>query len=199
MLCRVGPSRRPRYALLDEWLGAPPAALQPDAALAELARRHLGAHGPAAPADLAAWSGAGLRRARRGYELIASELRAVRTAAGPAWALAGAPARPPRSRALLLGHFDPYLLGWESRDLVLDARFAGRIQAGGGFIQPALLVDGRVAGTWRRRGRAARLQIELEPFEELPAAALAALERDADDVGRFLGFRPDRVRTSVRT
>ncbi len=200
VVCRIGPPEQPRYTLLDDWLGAPPRALDEDAALAELTRRHLAAHGPATPADLAAWSGAGLRRARRGFELIAGELRELTSAAGPAWTLAGA-ARPARSRPrpALLGHFDPYLLGWASRDAVLDARFARRIQAGGGFIAPALLVDGRVAGSWRREQRGARLDVTLEPFAPLADEVLGALEREAAGVARFLGFRPDLMRTSVRS
>jgi hypothetical protein len=199
VVCRIGPAAQPRYALLDEWLAATPRAAEPDVALAELARRHLAAHGPATPADLAAWSGLGLRRARRGFELVAGELRAVTTSAGAAWMLAAAPARAPRPRPALLGHFDPYLLGWATRQLVLDPRFARRIQAGGGFIQPAVLVGGRVAGTWRRERRGDGLDITLEPFAPLAGGAPQALEREAGDVGRFLGFRPAAVRTCVRT
>jgi hypothetical protein len=46
----------------------------------------------------------------------------------------------------LIGQFDEYLLGYRSRDLILSPKFAKRIQAGGGFVQPAVLVDGYVAG-----------------------------------------------------
>ncbi|HEY0343180.1 MAG TPA: winged helix DNA-binding domain-containing protein [Solirubrobacteraceae bacterium] len=187
VICRVGDG--PAYALLDEWLGTSPRALEPDRALAELTRRYLGAHGPAGAADLAAWSGIGLRRARRGLELVADELRAVPAASGPGWMLAGAahPLRSTRPRVALLGHFDPYLLGYADRDLVLDRRFARRIQAGGGFIRPAVLVDGRVVGTWRRQRSGDRLDVALEPFEELSEDAAGALEREAGDVARFLG------------
>jgi hypothetical protein len=182
VVCRVGPSREPRYALLDQWLGRTPAALDEDAALSQLARRYRAGHGPVDAADLAAWSGLGLRRARRGLELLAGDAPATG-------------ARPQGTRTALLGHFDPYLLGYASRDLVLDPRFARRIQAGGGFIAPAILVDGRVAGTWRRARRDEALDIALEPFEELeelPAGALAELEREARDVARFLGATPVR-------
>ena len=184
VVCRIGPSREPRYALLHDWLGAAPVALEEDAALARLAARYVAGHGPAEPGDLAAWSGIGLRRARRAFSLVGDGT--------PEPAVA-------ESRVALLGHFDPYLLGYASRDLVLDPRFAKRIQAGGGFIQPAILVDGRVAGTWARTRRGDGLDIMLEPFEELPADALAGLEREAADVARFLGIRPADVRTSVRT
>ena len=89
----------------------------------------------------------------------------------------------------LLAHFDAYLLGYRGRELVLDPRYARRIQAGGGFIQPAVLVDGRVAGTWRQRRRGSgRLTVAVEPFGPLDRAVLPGLEAEAADVGRFLGI-----------
>jgi hypothetical protein len=194
VVCRVGDG--PAYALLDGWLGGAPRPLEPDPALAELTRRYLGAHGPAGAADLAAWSGIGLRRARRGLELVAGELRAVPTPSGPGWMLADAPQHPSRSpcqQVALLDYFDPYLLGYADRDLVLDRRFARRIQAGGGFIRPAVLIDGRVVGTWRRRRSGDRLDVALELFEALPENAAGALEREAADVARFLGAASMRL------
>jgi len=66
------------------------------------------------------------------------------------------------------------------------------------LIQPASLVDGRVAPTWSRTRRGDRLEIALDPFEELPDDVIGALQRQAADVGRFLGVRPEAVRTCVR-
>ena len=45
---------------------------------------------------------------------------------------------------LLLGHFDSYLLGYRERGLVLDAGYARRIQTGGGFVQPVVVIGERV-------------------------------------------------------
>jgi hypothetical protein len=136
--------------------------------------------------DLAAWSGIGLRRARRGLEQIASELREAGDGSGAMLSSARGGERPAASpHVALLGHFEPYLLGYATRDLVLDPRFATRIQAGGGFVAPAIHVDGRVAGTWRR-GQPERL----EPFVPLAGDVLAALEREHADVDRFLTAAP---------
>jgi hypothetical protein len=183
------------YVLLEDWVGTrggPPVGrdLDPDDALAELARRHLGGHGPAGPEDLAAWSGLPVGRARRAFELVAGELREVEAAGRRLWALPG-PA-PTRSRAgepvvRLLGRFDDYLLGWRDRDLVLDPRFARRVQAGG-WVHPAVVVDGRVAGTWRARRAGGRLEVSVAPFSgRLPRGAGPGLEAEAADLGRFLG------------
>jgi hypothetical protein len=201
LICR-GPDLdgdEPSYALLEAWAGAG-RTLGPDEALAELARRYLGGHGPAAPEDLAAWSGLALGRARRAFDLVADELEEVALDGRPLWAPAGAvaadppgdpPAGPGGPVVRLLGRFDDYLLGWRGRDLVLDPGFAGRIQAGGGWIHPAVVVDGRVAGTWRACRAPDRLELTVEPFGgRLPRGARPALEAEAADVGRFLGAEP---------
>ena len=199
VVCRgpLAAGREPTYVLLEDWLGGAPAPLDEERALARLARRYLAGHGPATAHDLAAWSGIGLRRARRGLEQIAGELCdagdggsmltcAEASATADECATADAPAYTTAGpQVALLGHFDPYLLGYASRDLVLDPRFAKRIQAGGGFIAPAILVDGRVAGTWRRGPRD-----WLEPFTPLAGDALAAIERERADVERFLAAAP---------
>jgi Winged helix DNA-binding domain len=192
LVCR-GPDLdgdEPTYVLVDDWVGGRRRALDPEAALAELTRRYLGAHGPATPADLAAWAGIAAGRARRGFELVAGELVEVAAAGAAAWTLGRAtPPRPGRGGpgVRLLYRFDDYLLGWRGRDLVLPPRFASRIHAGGGWIHPAVLVDGRVVGTWRLAGRAGgRLTVAVEPFEPLDSA-LRGLEAEAADLGRFLG------------
>jgi hypothetical protein len=196
LICRGPdlPADEATYVLVDDWIG-PTRELHGDAALAELARRHLGGHGPAGPQDLAAWAGITLTRARGAFDLIMPELVKVEAYGEPAWLLADAePADAADADAAdgelsvrLVPSFDAYLLGYASRDAVLAPEFARRIQAGGGMIQPAVLVDGRVAGTWRQRRRASGLEITVEPFEPLPRAVRLAIDEEIADVGRFLG------------
>jgi hypothetical protein len=193
------------YVLLEDWAGdnrggpgdrrgGPPEnrALEGDDALAELARRYLAGHGPAAPEDLAAWSGLPAGRARQAFDLVAGELAEVeldgrRLRAPKGATTPRAPARTQGPAVRLLGRFDDYLLGWRGRDLILDPRFARRIQAGGGWIHPAVVVDGRVAGTWRSRRAGGRLEVAVEPFGRLPAGTRPGLEAEVADLGRFLG------------
>jgi hypothetical protein len=89
----------------------------------------------------------------------------------------------------LLPAFDTYLLGYRNRGLALPPRFAPRIQAGGGWIHPTVVVDGRVVGSWRQPRRGQRLTVQ--PFEPLDPDLLPALEREAADIGRFLGIDVD--------
>jgi hypothetical protein len=177
----LGPMQDDRhaFALARDWLGAPePRAPDRDAALAELARRYLRGHGPATAADLATWSGLGLRAARAGLAAIASEL----VPAGELVDLAARPAPPERPRPRLLGAFDPYLLGWKDRTFAVDAEHARRVHPGGGIVRATAIADGRAVGTWTMPGG----RVALEPFAPLPPALASALRHDADAVERFI-------------
>jgi len=139
------------FALTGDRFGPPP---DRDAALAELARRYLRGHGPATAADLAAWSGLGLRAARAGLSAIGGEI----VADGELVDLAGrGPAAP--SPARLLPAFDPYLLGWKDRSFAVGAALARRVHPGGGMIRATAVDDGLVVGTWTMPGG----RVVLEP------------------------------------
>jgi hypothetical protein len=168
--------RQHAFVLVRDWLGESP-PVERDAALAELARRFLVGHGPAADRDLAKWAGLPLRDARAGLSAISSELEEV--GAG-LLRLSGARREggmpPPR----LLGAFDPVLLGWTSREEILG-RHAARIVSGGLF-RPFVMVEGRAVGGWRWTDGAA----EVEAYERLPTAQRRALGEEVADVARFL-------------
>ncbi|HEU5417794.1 MAG TPA: winged helix DNA-binding domain-containing protein [Streptosporangiaceae bacterium] len=180
------------YALVRDWLGPPPPALDRDVALAELARRFLAGHGPATERDLAKWAGLPLRDARRGLSAIAAEL-AGWPASEPgdagqpgseqglldlAAARRGAGLPPPR----LLGAYDPVLHGWTSREPVLGEH--REVVTVNGLFRPFLLVEGRAAGLWSLSGGV----ITEQRFGPLPGDVAAAVAADAADVRRFLAL-----------
>jgi hypothetical protein len=178
LICR-GPEvdrDEPTYVPLADWLGPAAGNRFPDRAdaLAELGRRYLAGYGPATAADFATWSGLPRGEAKQAFAALIDD------------PTADLPAPAPQPR--LLGHFDTLLLGYQDRALVLDPEYAKKVQAGGGFIQPTVLVDGRVAGTWKSERTAGRLTVTVEPFGSLPARSASALRAEAEDIGRFLGL-----------
>jgi Winged helix DNA-binding domain len=179
------------YVLVADWLGKPPREADPDAALAELARRYLAGHGPASDRDLAKWAGLPLGQVRRGLTAIAAELRDRADGLAELAASHRQQACMPGPR--LLGPFDPVLLGWASREPILTSHQA--IVTVNGLFRPFALVGGKAAGIWAWTGG----QVALDPFGELSAGAEAALAAEARDVQRFLAGagglarRPDHV------
>jgi hypothetical protein len=171
--------REHAFVLVQDWLGEPE-PVDRDLALAELARRYLLGHGPADERDLAKWSGLGLRDARAGLNAIATELYEREDGLLD---IAGRPdpaeLPPPR----LLGSFDPVLLGWVSREWLLDAHRA--VITVNGLFRPFALADARAVARWSMPAG----EVVLDPFGRLTRRHATALRADALDVVRYLGDR----------
>ncbi|HKV58592.1 MAG TPA: winged helix DNA-binding domain-containing protein [Ktedonobacteraceae bacterium] len=193
----LGPDRgtKPTYVLIDDWIegGARTLAFSRDKACAELAHRYLAAYGPAESDDLATWSGLPMSEVRTAWKSITSDLIDVEVAGRPAWMLKEHlpwldefPAPAPVVR--LLPAFDTYLLGYRNRNLVVASSYAKRINAGGGMIQPTLIVDGQAIGTWKLKRQKSSVDVVVEPFEELAPEIQPGLEAEVLDIARFLGM-----------
>ncbi len=166
------------YVLVRDWLGEQK-PVDREKAVVELARRYLVGHGPADDRDLARWAGLPLRDARAGLEAIAGELEQRDDGLVELKKrLPAAPLPPPR----LLGAFDPLLLGWTSRDEVVGPHKV--LVTINGIFRPFALVDGRAVATWKL----AAGRVMIEPLGKVTKKAMAALEEEAGEVERFLGF-----------
>jgi hypothetical protein len=161
-ICVRGPmlGREQAFVLVADWLGKQP-RVDRSAALRELGSRYLAAHGPSTDRDLAKWAGIGLRDARLALEGLSP----------PSYDA-------PMPGPMLLGPWDELLLGWESRDDVLQGNTS--VVTLNGIFKPIALVRGRAVATWTVSTGA------LEPFAPLSAAVTKALEKDYADVQQFL-------------
>ncbi|GAA2208364.1 winged helix DNA-binding domain-containing protein [Nonomuraea monospora] len=137
---------------LSAWLGREPDPLPADGSDPvgqELVRRYLAAFGPAAAADLRAWSGlAGLPAA---VAAVRDELVSFRDERGRVLLdLPGAPRPDPDTPAPVrfLPAFDNAILGYHDRGRIIDDAHRGLSVAGARVV----LVDGRVAATWTVEG-----------------------------------------------
>jgi hypothetical protein len=176
----------PSLVLRRDWLGEQ-RRFDRDAALAELARRYLRGFGPAGERDFAKWAGLPLGDVRAGLEAIAAEIDETPVGGDSLLALKASPGRLPRTGQLrLLGAFDTYVLGYASRDFAVAGEHGRSINArGGGMIEPVIVRDGQVLGTWRMRRRGKRIEAELDPFEALQPGAVEAIEAELADIARF--------------
>jgi uncharacterized protein YcaQ len=165
------------FVLVADWLGERP-KIERERALAELGRRYLAGHGPADQRDLAKWAQLPVRDARAAFDAIASELEPYPVGLVDLKTSAGETTPLPAPR--LLGPFDPLLLGWRSRTLVLDD--PQEVVTVNGIFRAIALVKGRAAGTWTMPGG----RVALRLWGKQSRAATAALERDAAAVEAYL-------------
>jgi hypothetical protein len=176
---------RDRWALLDEVAPAR-RRLDRDAALRELARRYLHAHGPATVQDLAWWAGLTLTDARAGADAARDDLEALELDGTTYWMRPGLEPAAPAVR--LLPGFDEYLLGYTDRSAPLAGAPLDTVVPGSnGMFLATIVVNGEIVGTWRRTQSAKGLVVEPAPFRELTAAQQDGVRRAGSRYARFLG------------
>jgi hypothetical protein len=144
------------WALLDERApGAKP--LDRDESLGRLTRRYFSSHGPATLRDYAWWSGLTVPDAKRGIDIVKADLSESAVDGLSYWSFRAsrARARKPPSSGHLLPNYDEYLIAYKDR---------GPVVAGAAWtaFSHSLLLDGRLAGTWRRTYTRDTVAVEVE-------------------------------------
>lgn len=176
-----------RFTLFDDWV---PRAAVPsrEVAEAELARRYFSAFGPATVADFRAWAGVPARMARHATELIGAELE--EPAGREPGLLAMRASETPRigrhATVRLLPRWDTYLLGYRSRDHMLEPEHAGRV-IGGGWFRPTICIDGHIDGAWELRRSGKAWLLEAAAFEQFTADVRRGIRSEGDAISDFLG------------
>ena len=152
----------------------------------DVVRGYLRLHGPATPQQAAEYLDAPVREVRQRWPEDAVE---VSVAGATRWLLAAdvdaATAGPTRTTRLL-GPFDPYLQTRDRALLVPDPARATDLwrtlgRPGG------VLVDGEIAGTWRPRRTGRRLGVQVELWDDVPAAARTAIGAQAERLAACRG------------
>ena len=166
------------YGLASEWVG--PLEAREDDGIEHLARRYLGAFGPAGAKDIASWSKVSPKRLAPVLERM--RLRRFLDEAGTELLdLPRAPLPHPETPVPVrfLPTWDAMLLVHARRTLVLPEAYRERIfHVKTPHSFPTFLVDGHVAGTWRyEEGR-----VRIEPFGRLPRGVRAELEDEAESL-----------------
>lgn len=174
------------FALFEEWVG-PGRSLPRNEALAELAVRYFGGHGPATLQDFAWWSGLDAAGAREALALAGRRLSREVAGDRVLWRADSPPAgKRGMAAAYLLPPFDESLVGYRDRTPMLDPADAARVRH---LLSPTIVVGGRVVGTWTRSLDGDSVLVRASIFDgggRRPGAALAAA---AERYGRFLGRR----------
>ena len=180
--------RQHTWALVDDRVpaGRP---FDREEALRSLAVRYVRSHGPVTQRDFAWWSGLTLRDVREGLELATPDVGVLETGGRRYWY----GEEPPRGAAdgphvHLVQSFDEYLVAYsESRDLADQAGYAKQMPRGW-MLTTALLVDGSLAGRWRRSLTAGRAAVEVLTFASLSTVQRNALEAEAQRFAAFVGL-----------
>jgi hypothetical protein len=150
---------------------------------AELATRYFASHGPATLRDYVWWSGLTVGQARKGIAHAGLEPREIDglTYWASNW---DEPRMPPAT--FLLPNYDEYLIAYKDRDLLRPrgTKVGAGIKTGPDAFAHPLVVDGRLAGFWRRRN-----PVEIVVKVTLSPKQRTAVKAAAKRLAAFSGAR----------
>jgi hypothetical protein len=182
------------FVLVEDWLDRPIPDLAPDLARAELLRRYLRCYGPSTRADFAAWLGVNAGDTGPWWDPLHDELTPVEFS-GRSWILTddldALRSAPQPEGVRLLPPRDPYTQ-LRDRQTVLDKVHHRHLWKTVG--EPgAVLVSGRIVGTWRPRKSGRRLTITIDTFTPLRASDKRLLRSEAEQVATLRGASSPEV------
>jgi hypothetical protein len=198
LLCQ-GPliGKQPSFVLIDSWVPLS-RKVSREEGLATIAERYIRSHGPVTEKDLAGWFNKTLTVTREALEALGDRIER-QVIDGTQWLThVDAPETPATHVGVhLLPQWDEFLLGYKGRDLALPPEHVARVVPGRNMVfKPTLVVDGEVAGTWRREQRASRVLLEVTPFSPVGTGRWRDVERAAAAYGRFVGRDVEVVRAA---
>lgn len=163
------------YALIDR--RAPRARqLTRDEALIELTRRYFASHGPATARDFAWWSGLSLADARAGLAGLAGGVERETIGGLAYWFVPSRQGpRPSGPLVRLLPNFDEGLIAYKDRDVPGSLPAPAGATRHGHFPHQ-LVIDGRVAGGWRRTVTTREVAIDVLPYRAITRAERQSIE-----------------------
>ena len=149
--------------------------IERDWALARLATKYFQSHSPATLEDFVWWSGLNVADCKRGIDLIGNHLYCDSFKGRTFFIHENSRTRGFRKgEYLLIPPYDEYLIGYKSRDIVLDPAFKHFAHNNSGIFQPVIAYDGRICGNW-------------SPFMKEPDASFFLGEHDDLKIEGTLG------------
>jgi hypothetical protein len=140
--------------------------------------------------DFAWWSGLTLTNAKIGLERTKSNLNHHTINNHDYWFSADMVIEnKAKSTVYLLPAYDEYCVAYKDRSNFLDAKF--NALSGNGIFKQQLLINGQIAGTWKRAEKKDKVLIEVDAFIKVSDQSTKKLIVNANRYGKFMGKKAE--------
>lgn len=170
------------YALLDERAPNRKKLDRPEA-LAELTKRYITSRGPATIRDFSTWSGLTVKEATEGIEMNKPGIEPEIINGQTYYVSAGqsAPTGDVQS-TFLMPDYDEYGMVYKNRDAIGHAELSGSLT-----YNRLIIVDGAIAGSWKRTINGSKVRVELSMNRPLTEQQRERVAEAAEQYGQFIG------------
>jgi hypothetical protein len=176
------------YALLEERVQKTK-ELNREQALSKLAFKYFIGHGPAQVKDFSWWSGLTFKDSRAALDLIKSELEQATLDGKTYWFFPRKRVKTSKSLSVfLLSIYDEYIIAYKDRSDISETREIEKMISRGNASTSIIILNGKVAGTWKKTLKKKTIEIKINPFKKLNKYNQVALETQVSQYGEFIGI-----------
>jgi hypothetical protein len=193
-----GPTRNNKqsYSLLYERVPRKK-DLSRDEALAELAKRYFTSRCPATLEDFIWWSNLSATDARKAIDSVKSDFFPETTDSGKYWLPYSFSSKKPENTSVhLLPAFDEFLISYKDRSSSLSLINNKKTVSYNGIFRPFIVINGQVAGLWKRMIQKNKVIIETELFQTINKLTRNLIDKKASSFGKFLSKETEVVQNS---
>jgi hypothetical protein len=169
-----------------------------DESLFELAKRYFNSRCPATLEDFVSWSNLTVKDARKAMDLIKSDFISV-TITSKKYLIPNSfsEATSAKGSVHLLPAYDEFLISYRDRSSSLSEVSNRRTVSSNGIFYPTIVVNGQVAGIWKRTFQKNRLIISADFFKPPEKSTINKTGIKVNVFGRFLGLETEPVLKTV--
>jgi hypothetical protein len=174
------------YALLGERVPRR-TKIDKEEALAKIALRYFTSRGPASLQDFVWWSGLPVGDAKRAVELVRTSLVTVEVGSSTYWSAgSGGRMKGKVGRVHLLPAFDEFLIAYRDRSATLAEAHLRRTVSTNGIFRPIVIVDGEVAGMWKRSTGKDGVTLAVSLFHPATRTVMKLIGQESRAIAAFL-------------
>jgi hypothetical protein len=158
-----------------------------DESLAELARRYFISRYPATLADFIWWSNLSVTDARNAVQLIKDDFHSESIGTSVYWVPNSEELMTNKNSVHLLPAYDEFLISYRDRSSSLSEVNNRRTVSDNGIFYPLIVINGQVAGTWKRTIRKNKVIVSVVIFQLPDETILKVIRKKVNAFGRFSG------------
>lgn len=158
--------------------------------MAKLAKKYFTSHGPATLHDFSWWSGLSLTEAKSAFEPVRTEFASEQIDGKTYWFNENEElAKGKLKGTYFLPAYDEFLVSYKDRTASLHPSSTREIITSNGIFKPVVLVDGKVAGLWKRTIKKEHVDIEIQYLDAGTKIPQRALHTAANRYAGFMGVK----------
>ena len=185
--------KKQTYALLKERVPEPK-ILDREEALANLASRYFTSHGPATLQDFIWWSGLQAKDANQALEMIKSKFISEKIGTQVYWfAKSFSLPKTNKESVYLLPAYDEFIISYKDRSAAIPIENQKKAISNNGIFRPAILINGKVVGIWKRTIEKDKLIVETQFFQSPDKATKHSIKLAAANYGDFLNKKSEII------